>query len=126
MSSIDSEGKSFSFTKESRLLNSANFKPVFDQAHYLSSSNAFLILARENHRPRLGLVVAKKHFKLAVERNRIKRIVRESFRTHSFPKSYDLVVLARSGANVADKAELRKQIESAWVKLKPARPKRKR
>jgi len=126
MSSVDSAGKSNRFTKESRLLNSANFKPVFDQAQYISSSNAFLILAREHTHPRLGLVVAKKHFKLAVERNLIKRIVRESFRTHDFDQSLDLVVLARTGANVNDKAELRKQIDKSWARLKPAKPKRKR
>lgn len=48
---------------------------------------------------RLGLVVAKKHLKRAVDRNRFKRLVRESFRAHQQQlEGLDVVVLARSGA----------------------------
>ena len=47
-----------------------------------SSSEFFTILSRENAigQPRLGIVVAKRHVKRAVDRNTIKRIIRESFR----------------------------------------------
>ena len=45
---------------------------------------------------RLGIVASKKNYSKAVERNRIKRIVREAFRHHTIKdKSMDLVVLVK-------------------------------
>ncbi|STO63775.1 ribonuclease P [Haemophilus parahaemolyticus] len=58
------------------------------------------LLARLNtaENPRLGLTVAKKHLKRAHDRNRIKRIVRESFRLkqHELP-NMDFVFVAKGG-----------------------------
>jgi ribonuclease P protein component len=41
---------------------------------------------------RIGLAIPKKHAKRAVDRNRIKRIIRESFRKNTSFSSQDLVV----------------------------------
>jgi ribonuclease P protein component len=72
----------YAFGKSLRLLCSGEFKAVFDDAPYRASHQSFLILARPNtlDHPRLGLVVAKKHLRFAVSRNRIKRLTRELFR----------------------------------------------
>jgi len=40
----------------------------------------FYSAPRENGRPRLGILVSRRHARGAVERNRIKRCVREAFR----------------------------------------------
>ena len=51
---------------------------------------------------RIGIVVSKKQFKLAVLRNANKRLVREVFRNHSLSKcSLDLVVMVKSGKMLA-------------------------
>ena len=49
---------------------------------------------------RLGITVTKK-IGNAVNRNRVRRLVREFFRLHqnSFPQGYDIVILAKKGAN---------------------------
>jgi ribonuclease P protein component len=62
---------------------------------------------------RLGLAVSRKVSKSAVERNRIKRLVRESFRKHS-PRlpALDIVVIARPAAARCDNAELALSIEA--------------
>lgn len=46
--------------------------------------------------PRLGLAISKKNAKRAVDRNRIKRLIREGFRqeTNRLP-SVDIVILSR-------------------------------
>ena len=69
------------FPKRARLLKPAEFSRVFKKAHR-SSDRQLTILAAPNDLdyPRLGLAISKKHAKRAVDRNRIKRIVRESFR----------------------------------------------
>ena len=81
----------------------------------------FGVTARLNDQecPRLGLAVASKMAGSSVERNRIRRIVRESFRLHQHElPSVDIVVSARPRAKGASGAELRAGIEELWRKVK--------
>lgn len=73
----------FDFSRQRRLLNAGDFRRVFDQADFKISDQHLLILARPSldENSRLGLVIAKKGIKLAVHRNRVKRVMRDSFRT---------------------------------------------
>ena len=79
-----------------------------------------MILSRslENTEPRLGIIVAKKHIKLAVQRNRIKRLLRDSFRNKrdSLPH-LDIVVLAKKGLDQLDNAECVQELDYLWRKL---------
>jgi ribonuclease P protein component len=109
-----------SFGKARRLLNARDYSRVFDGAEARASHRHVLLLARTNHRPghRLGLVIAKKNVRLAVQRNRIKRIAREVFRTS--PESepaLDVVLLARRGLDRLDNAELSTILRQQWQKL---------
>ncbi len=107
------------FSKNNRLLSSEAFQQVFDKASYRVSCRQFLILAKPNTRSnaRLGLVIGKKNIRLAVSRNRIKRLVRESFRCceTELPPT-DIVFLARRGL---DQPELNvpSLLAEAWAKL---------
>ncbi len=67
---------------------------------------------------RLGLAIAKKHLRKATSRNRIKRLIRESFRLHqSRLKGLDLVVLARPGLEQVDNRTLLQSLERHWQRL---------
>lgn len=67
---------------------------------------------------RLGLVIAKKHVRFAVQRNRIKRQLRESFRHQQEPlMGLDIVALARAGLGKLDNAQLRNMLEAQWQRL---------
>lgn len=67
-----------------------------------------------NH-PRLGLAISKKHAKRAVDRNRLKRIVRESFRQHQATlPAMDFVVMAKGGAQKLSNTELFDSLERHW------------
>jgi ribonuclease P protein component len=110
----------FGFPKTSRLLNAADYKAVFSDAQFKVSCRHFLVLANRNGRPRarLGLVIAKKHVALAVQRNRIKRQLRNTFRLNSkLLNKLDVVVLARKDADKLDDKELKDSIESLWQDL---------
>lgn len=110
----------FGFAKAARLLNPADFKYVFDAATLKLSSKEVLILARANQRDcaRLGLVVAKKHVRLANQRNRVKRIVRESFRHQRALGAWDIIVLVRGGIGELDNPALRAQFEQFWQQFR--------
>lgn len=93
-----SEGmKQFSFTKNERLHKSREFDEIFRKGERYPTEN-FLVIFHPNHyeRRRLGIVVSKKIGK-AVERNRIKRLVREFFRLNKsqFPDSSDLLFVVK-------------------------------
>ena len=102
-----------------RLSQPDQYRRVFDSPEYKVSSGAFLLLATPGATlsSRLGIVVAKKNIRLAVRRNRIKRLVREHFRRHPFDKAIDLVVLARSGADQLDNPGLWQELDKLWRAL---------
>jgi ribonuclease P protein component len=68
---------------------------------------------------RLGMAVASKPFGGSVPRNRIRRLIRESFRLrqHDLP-AVDLVVSARPRAKDASAVELRASLDGLWDKVK--------
>ncbi len=84
------------FAKKNRLLNSRQYQTIFKQPRKFFSKS-FLVLGVKNtlSYARVGMVIKKKHIKLAVERNALKRVIRESFRKHSELRkaSLDLVVI---------------------------------
>ena len=109
----------FEFPRCSRLLNAGDYRTVFNGAKLKVSDRHLLILATPNQlpHPRLGLVIAKKNVRLAVQRNRVKRIIRESFRQQGSLPGLDIVVLARKGMGDLDNAELHRLIEQSWQRL---------
>lgn len=110
----------FEFPRSSRLLNAGDYRTVFNGAQLKVSDRNLLILATPNQLsyPRVGLVIAKKNVRLAVQRNRVKRIIRESFRLqHSGLPNLDIVVLARKGMGDLDNPALKRLIEHSWQRL---------
>lgn len=116
----DVPSKGYAFGKQDRLLNSSQFSVVFDGPNFKASHPQFLVLATENtqQRPRLGLVIAKKNIRLAVQRNRIKRLIRESFRLkqHHLP-AIDAIVLARRGGDQLSNQELLEILDILWKRV---------
>lgn len=109
------------FTKKQRLLDSGEFQAVFGDARLKVSCRTLLVLARHNEsqHARIGLVVGKKHLKTAVQRNRIKRQVRESFRhIQQELTGLDIIVLVRHGTiGEQDNQQVRESIDRLWQDL---------
>lgn len=109
----------YEFNRELRLLTPGQFQNVFSNPLRFGSSH-FTILVKKNpdNINRLGLAVAKKRVKLAVQRNRIKRLTRESFRLHQHDlPNIDIVVLVKSGIDNLDNATINKQLVKIWRKI---------
>lgn len=98
------------------MLAPVQFKAVFEQP-LRASTPQLTLLARQNQlqQPRLGLTVAKKHLKRAHDRNRIKRIVRESFRLKQYDlPACDFVFVAKAGIGKLSNQELFATLEKLW------------
>ena len=67
--------------RNARLVDKADFDRVFAD-NQRARTDFLMVMARPNQagHPRLGMVVAKRLLARAVDRNRVKRCVRESFR----------------------------------------------
>lgn len=111
----------YRFTPASRLLRPSEFKAVFDGAVYKVGESQFLFLVRPNglHHPRLGLVIAKKKIRRSVDRNRVKRTVRESFRLHQADlPCADVIFMARQDLAALPAESLRDALDQAWKKMR--------
>ncbi len=118
------------FHKKLRLLASADYQAVFNGVETRVSSRYFLILATFNQSShcRLGIIVAKKNIAKANQRNRIKRIIRESFRLKKLkplknteqkpPQALDIVVLIRKGLDQVENGVMYAQLDNLWKDLR--------
>jgi len=110
------------FSRQSRLLKPAQFKVVFQQP-IRSSDEYFRVMARTNgiQQNRLGMAVSKKACAKAVGRNRIKRVVRENFRSGmlgpTFDRALDIVVLPTAQAANQSNKTLDESLSNHWQKL---------
>lgn len=107
------------FDHARRLADKRDFDRVFAAVSVRLSRHPFLLLAAPpaTDDSRLGMVVGKRHARRAVERNRIRRQVRESFRKRRFEHPYDLIVLARPGAADCSNAQLAASLDHLWACL---------
>lgn len=111
------------FPPAARLRNPQAFRRVFrrGQRHV---DGCFVVIAKGNDlgSPRLGLAIAKRRARRAVDRNRIKRLVRESFRCYAdYLPGVDIVVLARSQTVQRDNRSLRNSLDRHWRRVTEAR-----
>ncbi len=106
------------FPRRRRVRASADFARGFAEGQRLGARYFRLHWRGAEGDARLGLAVSRKVDTRAVERNRIKRIVRESFRcvARHLP-SGDALIVARREAAGADAADLRRDLESLWRRL---------
>ena len=108
------------FSRKQKLRKAIEFKMVFNSP--LVSSDAFFkVLARKNHaeNSRLGMAVSRKVDRHAVGRNRIKRVIRESFRSrYSEDKArLDIVVLPRQLTATICNRRLFRSLQAHWSRL---------
>ena len=92
--------KLFGFSKKEHIRKRKDFLAVIASGQKLQTKH-FIIYLRVNSQPfsRLGITVSHRVGK-AVQRNRVKRLLREFFRLHKkdFHRGLDLVIIAKKGA----------------------------
>lgn len=87
--------KRFTFKKTNRLQYQCEFDAVFKRPYKIKSE--FLTLLRKPNVigiPRIGVIVPKRYIKRAVDRNRLKRLIREAFRLNKEGfEAVDLIIM---------------------------------
>lgn len=113
------DARQATFPRAARLLRPSQYTAVFARGEKFVC-DGFVVIAANNGEAhaRLGLALAKRRIRRAVDRNRVKRVVRESFR-HVRPDlpATDIVVLARSRTATIDNASLTAQLTRIWQRL---------
>ena len=108
------------FPRAARLLTPADFARLRGISRRIGSPTfaAEVAPASPASCARPGLAVSRRVSKRAVRRNRIKRIARDSFRRQraSLP-ACDILLIARSEANLRSNAELRAELERLWQRV---------
>ncbi len=104
------------FSRANRLKTKREFQFVFDQPRKVTHKY-FLALFKSSRveHPKLGIMVNKRFLKRAVDRNRLKRVIRESFRLYQTElKELDIIILLRSECSGLDKKIWRDDIDKLW------------
>jgi ribonuclease P protein component len=104
------------FPAQKRLRRKSEFDAAYARGRRFGNG-FFAVTASSNdkHGARLGMAVAVRTAGNAVERNRIRRIVRESFRLHQHVlPAVDIVVSARPQARGAPGAQLHASLAAMW------------
>jgi len=102
-----------------RLTEKRDFHEIFEKPCVISDS-CFKILAKPNARmgSRLGMAVSRKVDRRAVQRNRLKRLVRESFKSQIASKpqliAADFMVLPRQQAVSISNKEIFERLGRLW------------
>ncbi|NRB71886.1 MAG: ribonuclease P protein component [Xanthomonadales bacterium] len=109
------------FGRDVRLTAQHEFRRVFARPK-VAQDGLFRILVRPSTEPRsrLGMAVSVKVCKQAPGRNRLKRIIRESFRQHQEQLNHagpcDLVVLPRYQATTRSNDTLFNSLSRLWAR----------
>ncbi len=109
----------YQFKRSHRLLKPEQFKPIFQSGKRLKR-NGFTFIVKENglDHPRLGLTIAKRHVRRAIDRNFLKRRIRESFRlTQNQLGGVDIIVMVNHSVTQHTPNQLWETIGFLWGRL---------
>ena len=105
------------FGREERIRKKQDYSRIYEQG-VRRHSERFTIITCPNQLGirRLGLTVGRKAGK-AVQRNRIKRLLREFFRLNKsrLPASHDIVIIAKRGILPLSRQEVCRELESRLI-----------
>ena len=110
---------SFRFPRQAKMVKTDDFSSVFNLRKRIASQHLVMrYRLNEVNLPRLGLIVSKKTAKFAVQRNYMRRVLRELFRLnqHNFPM-IDLVIQVQKPFKKLEFVLIKQEFETLLLKL---------
>lgn len=107
------------FPRRARLLKPSDFEGVFKNGRREATSLlTAVVVVSDASQARLGLAISRKQAALAVDRNRLKRQIRASFReAQSSLPPCDIVVMAKPAARKSSRAEVSAELTKLWIRI---------
>lgn len=107
------------YSRSHRFSTRGSFEPVLRQPRKMKGDLVVLhAMPAASGISRLGVALTRRLVPAAVERNRVKRIVRESFRRHAVKAAgYDCVVALRARFEPSSGEALRAEVERLFTRL---------
>ena len=100
-----------------RLLTKRDYSDVFDKAKKVEQNQLFALFRKnDNSVARIGTIISKKSCAKASQRNRIKRLIKESFRLRNL-SSFDVIIISRKGVNELSNPQIFYKLSKIWEKL---------
>jgi ribonuclease P protein component len=109
----------FRLPRQAKIVKTDDFSSVFNLRKRIASQHLVLrYRLNEANMPRLGLIVSKKTAKLAVQRNYMRRVLRELFRLnqHNLP-ALDLVIQVQKPFEKPEFMLIKQEFETLLLKL---------
>ena len=99
------------------VLTTPAYNSVFSNPDIKLTEGMFFLIGKKNlgQIPRIGIKIKKRDFKLAVERNALKRIIKVSFKSvsHKLP-AFDYVIIVNG--NKTHKEQNKERLKELWQK----------
>jgi ribonuclease P protein component len=111
--------KTYGLEKQAKMIKTDDFSSVFNFRKRISTQSLAMHFQPNLHqRPRLGLVVGKKTAKLAVDRNYMRRVLREFFRLKQHEICHvDLIIRVQKKFTKSDFTQIKQEFEMLISKL---------
>lgn len=108
-----------SFQRSQVLRTGAQFQGIYRQGRRFGNELlTAAVSANPTGTPRLGLSIAARTVGNAVARNRLRRVIRESFRLHQLElPAVDIVIGARNAARAAAADAVRASLSKLWQQI---------
>ena len=111
------KGIRYTYPKTRRILKTIEYKRVFNHGIKIVCPHLVMLHAANECASRIGIVASRK-VGGAVTRNRIKRTMREIYRTLPDPISGDLVIIARHAAGAGSYKDLALAFDQCYKRLR--------
>ncbi|VFP87756.1 Ribonuclease P protein component [Buchnera aphidicola (Cinara piceae)] len=106
-----------SFKKKLRLLSNIQFQNVYIQKKRIYTKRFVMFICLNHvHFPRLGISISKKNVSYAHDRNRIKRLIKESFRlVQNNLLLMDFIVIVKKNIHLLSNKSIFYFLQKLWI-----------
>ncbi|VFP81310.1 ribonuclease P protein component [Buchnera aphidicola] len=107
----------FSFKKKLRLLSNIQFQNVYIQKRRIYTKKFIMFICLNHFKfPRLGISISKKNITYAHDRNRIRRLIKESFRlVQNNLLLMDFIIIVKKNINLLSNKSVFYFLQKLWI-----------